>query len=81
MNIDEKIIKVMDAIKCIDYISTSIVNAKWYRLNVDMSYRGEDPVEIVQIDYKENYQAYPQYMTLAEFMYKSVSELKDLLEI
>lgn len=78
---DEKTIKVMNAIKSIDDIHAHIVSANWYRMNVDMDYKGMDDVEIVQIDYKPELYAYPQYMTLAEFMHKSISELKDLLEI
>lgn len=81
MSIDEKIIKVIDNIRCIDYISRHVVSANWYKLNVDMYYTGEEPVEIVEVDYKDNYHAIPQYMTLNEFMSKSVSELRDLLEI
>ena len=81
MNIDEKIIKVIDNIDCIDYISMHVVGADWYKLNVDMYYTGVEPVEIVEVDYKDNYHAMPQHMTLDEFMNKSVSELRDLLEI
>lgn len=78
---DEKIIKVMNAIKSIDDIHAHIVSAEWYRHNVDMDYKGMDNVEIVQIDFLPDYYAYPQYMTAKEFMYRSVAELKDLLEI
>lgn len=78
---DQKTIKVMNAIKSIDDIHVHIVSAEWYRHNVNMDYKGTDDVEIVQIDYKPELYAYPQYMTLAEFMHKSTSELKDLLEI
>lgn len=81
MNIDEKIIKVIDNIDCIDYISMHVVSADWYKLNVDIYYTGVEPVEIVEVDYKDNYHAMPQHMTLDEFMSKSVSELRDLLEI
>ena len=81
MNIDEKIIKVVDAVYCIDYITTHTVSPEWYRMNVDMYYTGDDDVEIVQVSYTPECYAMPNYMTVKEFMAKSVSELQDLLEI
>lgn len=81
MSIDEKILKVVDAVYCIDYITVHTVTPQWYRMNVDMYYTGDDDVEIVEISYTPECYAMPNYLTVDEFMSKSVSELKDLLEI
>lgn len=81
MDTDTKIVKLTKVLPCIDDVSFRNVSADWYRRNVDMDYRGEDAVDIVQIDYDYKLYAMPVYMTLNEFKYKSVSELKALLEI
>lgn len=65
----------------LDDITTHTVSADWYRMHVDMDYHGNEPVEIVEFTYNPDLYACPQHITLAEFNYKSVSELKALLEI
>lgn len=65
----------------LDDITTHTVSANWYRMHVDMDYHGDEPVEIVEFTYNPDLYACPQHITLAEFNYKSVSELKALLEI
>jgi len=79
MNIDEKASYLIDHTACIEDITTHIVSANWYRSMVDMDYKGEDPVEIVEVTYNYDLCAWPAHLTVEEFKSKSTSELMDLL--
>lgn len=61
----EKIKKLLNG-ECED-ITVHNVSANWYRMNVDMDYKGDEPLDIVQITYAYELYAMPQYMTLARF--------------
>lgn len=79
---EEKAQALMDAMHGeLDDITFHTVSADWYRRYVDMDYTGATPVEVVGFTYNPDLYACPQYITQREFTYKSVAELKGLLEI
>lgn len=75
----KKIIQLMNG-EC-DDITMHNVSARWYRMNVDMEYKGDRPVDIVQCTYDPELYAIPQYMTAAEFASKSAEEIAEAWEI
>lgn len=79
---DAKIEKIKKLLKgeCED-ISTHNVSASWYRLNVDMDYKGDDPLDIVQITYNYELYAMPNYMTLAKFNNLTAEQIAEEWEI
>lgn len=62
-------------------ITKHTVSAGWYRMNVDMYYTGEQPVEIVQCTYDYELYAMPNYMTLAEYNNKTPEQIATEWEI
>ena len=62
-------------------ITEHTVSAGWYRMNVDMDYTGEQPVEIVECDYDYDLYAIPNYMTLQEYNSKTPEQIAEEWEI
>lgn len=62
-------------------ITKHTVSAQWYRMNVDMDYTGEQPVEIVQCTYAYDLYAMPNYMTLEEYNNKTPEQIATEWEI
>ena len=79
MSIDDKASYLIDHTACIEDITMHTVSANWYRLMVDMTYECEEPVEIVEVTYNYDLNAWPAHLTVEEFKSKSTSELMDLL--
>lgn len=79
--LDEKIARLIKEVDCIDDITVHTVSPEWCRRYVDMDYMGNDSVEIIEVSYTPECYAMPNRLMLTEFMGKSISELKDLLEI
>lgn len=79
---NNKIDKIMELLKgeCID-ISIHTVGAGWYRCNIDISYTGSEPVEIVQCTYAYDLYAMPNYMTLEAFKHKTAEDIAEEWEI
>lgn len=75
----EKIKKLLNG-ECED-ITVHNVSANWYRMNVDMDYRGDEPLDIVQITYDYELYAMPQYMTLARLNGLSAEQIAEEWEI
>lgn len=75
----DKIKKLMRG-ECVD-ISTRKVGAGWYRCNVDISYTGNEPVEIVQCTYAYDLYAMPSYMKLEAFKHKTAEDIAEEWEI
>lgn len=75
----EKIKKLLNG-ECED-ITVHNVSANWYRMNVDMDYKGDEPLDIVQITYDYELYAMPQYMTLARFNGLSAEQIAEEWEI
>ena len=75
----EKIKRLLNG-KCED-ITIHNVSAQWYRMNVDMYYTGEQPVEIVQCTYGYDLYAMPNYMTLQEYNNKTPEQIATEWEI
>ena len=75
----EKIKRLLNG-KCED-ITIHNVSAQWYRMNVDMYYTGEQPVEIVQCTYGYDLYAMPNYMTLQEYNSKTPEQIATEWEI
>lgn len=57
------------------------VSASWYRLNADITYTGDAPLDIVQCTYNGDLYAMPQYMTLAEFNRLTAEQIAEAWEI
>lgn len=57
------------------------VSAQWYRMNVDMDYKGDRPLDIVQITYDYDLYAMPNYMTLQEYNNKTPEQIATEWEI
>ena len=66
---------------CVDSITAHTVDANWYRWNVDIDYQGEQPVEIVEVNYLSDYYGSPKHCTSAHFMGAPVEELAGEFEI
>lgn len=62
-------------------ITVHNVSASWYRMNADMDYKGDKPLDIVQITYNYELYAMPQYMTLARFNSLSAEQIAKEWEI
>ena len=75
----EKIKELLNG-ECED-ITVHNVSANWYRMNVDMDYKGDGPLDIVQITYDYELYAMPQYMTLARFNGLSAEQISEEWEI
>ena len=75
----EKIKKLMNG-ECED-ISIHNVSAKWYRMNADMDYKGDEPLDIVQCTYNYELYAMPNYMTLERFNGLSAEQIAEEWEI
>lgn len=73
-------IKTLLGGECED-ITKHTVSAAWYRMNVDMDYTGEQPVEIVQCTYNYDLYAMPNYMTLQEYNNKTPEQIATEWEI
>lgn len=80
MTSKEKQIKTLLGDECED-ITKHTVSAAWYRMNVDMDYTGEQPVEIVQCTYNYDLCAMPNYMTLQEYNNKTPEQIATEWEI
>ena len=80
MTSKEEQIKTLMNGEC-ERITKHTVPALWYRRNVDMDYRGEQPVEIVQCTYDYNLYAMPNYMTLQEYNNKTPEQIAEEWEI
>ena len=74
-----KIKKLMNG-ECED-ITVHNVSASWYRMNANMDYVGDKPLDIVQITYAYELYAMPQYMTLDEFNRKTAEQIAEEWEI
>lgn len=75
----ERIKKLMNG-ECYK-ITTHNVSPQWYRMNADMYYTGDEPVDIVQCTYDPELYAMPNYMTLAEFNIKTAEAIAEEWEI
>lgn len=75
----EKIKKLLNG-ECED-ISIHNVSANWYRMNADMDYKGDEPLDIVQCTYNYELYAMPNYMTLARFNNLSAEQIAEEWEI
>lgn len=75
----EKIKKLLNG-ECED-ITVHNVSANWYRMNVDMDYKSDEPLDIVQITYDYDLYAMPQYMTLEEFNRLTAKQIAEAWEI
>lgn len=62
-------------------ITFHVVGADWYRLNVDMYYKGTGAIEIVECDYDDELYAMPNYMTLDRFKKLTAEEIAEEWEI
>lgn len=75
----EKIKKLLNG-ECED-ITVHNVSANWYRMNADMDYKGDEPLDIVQITYDYELYAMPNYMTLQEYNNKTPEQIATEWEI
>ena len=75
----EKIKKLLNG-ECED-ITVHNVSANGYRMNVDMDYKGDEPLDIVQITYDYELYAMPQYMTLTRFNNLTAERIAEEWEI
>lgn len=80
MTTKEEQIKTLLHGECED-ITEHTVSAGWYRMNVDMDYTGEQPVEIVECEYDYDLYAMPNYMTLQEYNSKTPEQIATEWEI
>lgn len=80
MTTKEKQIKTLLHGEC-ESITEHTVSAQWYRMNVDMDYKGEQPVEIVECEYDYDLCAMPNYMTLEEYNNKTPEQIATEWEI
>lgn len=62
-------------------ITVHNVSASWYRMNADMDYKGDKPLDIVQCTYAYELYAMPNYMTLDEFNRKTAEQIAEEWEI
>lgn len=79
---DAKIKKIKRLLngECED-ITVHNVSANWYRMNIDMDYKGDKPLDIVQITYDYKLYAMPNYMTLAKFNNLTAEQIAEEWEI
>lgn len=76
---DKQVMALLNG-ECID-ITRHVVSANWYRMNIDMYHKGDEPIEIVQCTYDPELYAIPNYMTKAEYMAKTAEQIAEEWEI
>lgn len=62
---------------CVYSVTRHNVTDGWYRMNVDMNYASDEPVDVVKVEYDAECYAMPNYCTLRHFMTTTIDELED----
>lgn len=62
---------------CVYSVTQHNVSHDWYRMNVDMNYASDEPVDIVEVQYDAECYAMPNHCTLRHFMTTTIDELED----
>lgn len=62
---------------CVYSVTQHNVSHDWYRMNVDMNYASDEPVDIVEVQYDAECYAMPNHCTLRHFMTATIDELED----
>lgn len=79
MGKEEKIIKLLGGE--VESITFHNVSAEWWRMNGDMYYTGDTPVNIVQFTYSAECYAMPAYILQADYNRLTASEIAEQVEV